>query len=266
VENQVDLPVIEVEKPKNATPVANQEIFVIPREAFNYVIVAMVFLIVGTLIGFGLAGANDAENRLLIQQVIAEMGGGSRNTTESTIQYVSVSTDDDPSIGPADAPVTIIEFADYECGFCRSFVAETLPQILTNYEGRVRYIFRDMPILGQTSVDAAIAAECADDQGRYWDYHNALFNNQQALGTEGVFVMLAQNVGIDVNTFNACLSAQTHLGEIVADQSDGSRAGVGGTPAFFINGRYVSGAQSYAVFASIIDQELARIEQGVTGS
>jgi protein-disulfide isomerase len=160
----------------------------------------------------------------------------------------------------------MIEFADFECSFCHRFVNETLPQILTNYEGRIHYVYRDMPILGQTSLDAAVAAECADDQGRFWDFHNALFNNQQALSTAGAFVTLAQNVGIDVNTFSACVSAQTHLGEVVSDQSDGTRAGIRGTPSFFINGRYVSGAQPYAVFASIIDQELARAEQGAASS
>jgi protein-disulfide isomerase len=267
LENISETPVVaESEKAKSdASTAANQEIFVLPREAFNYMVVAMVFLIIGTLIGFGLANANEAENRQLINQAISQAlasgsGAGAQTGADAAPQYLNVSVDDDPSIGASNALVTIIEFGDFHCGFCQRFETETLPQILANYEGRVRYVFRDMPILGQTSIDAAVAAECADDQGRFWEYHNTLFSNQQLLGPRETFISLAQNVGIDVNTFSSCLTANTHLGEVVSDQSEGQRLGLRGTPAFFINGRYVSGAQPYEVFASIIDQELARAQ------
>ncbi|MFN8372330.1 MAG: DsbA family protein [Anaerolineae bacterium] len=271
MENVTDTPITDIDKPKNEATAAapTQEIFVIPREAFNYVIVAMVFLIVGTLIGFGLANANEAENRAIISQAVAAAleSGGNIDTASgnNAVQYVDVSADNDPSIGAADAPVTIIEFGDFRCSFCRRFESETLPQIMANYEGRVRYVFRDMPILGQASLDAAVAAECANAQGRFWDYHNVLYNNQQLIGaTADVFSTMAQSVGLDINTFNACVSAQTTLGEVVADQSEGQRAGIQGTPTFFINGRYVSGAQPYEVFASIIDEELVRATESTT--
>ncbi|NWF71097.1 MAG: DsbA family protein [Chloroflexi bacterium] len=235
-----------------------QEIFVIPREAFNYVIVAIVFMIVGTLMGFALASANDEENRRLISDAVQAAIAAGGGVAGGAPEVFAVSVDDDPSIGPADAPVTMIEFSDFRCPYCSRFETQTLNQILTNYDGRIRYVYRDMAILGDASVNAALAAECADDQGRFWDYHGLLFSNQQITTSTDGLLSLAQGAGLDMNTFTTCLNNRTHLGEIVADQSDGQRVGVRGTPAFFINGRFVSGAQPYEVFASIIDQELAR--------
>lgn len=249
-----------------ASPYADPgAVLVIPRVMVNYVIIAIVFFALGAgiaaLASNAIFSANSAENQALIQRSVAaavEASGGQQQARGlQPGQRYDVSTDNDPSRGPEDAPVTIVEFSDFRCPYCGRFVAETLDPLLANYAGKVRMVYRDFPILGQESLVAALAGECMNDQGKFWEFHNLTFSNQQSLSREQ-FISYAQQLGIDVPRFTTCLDNQEFLDEIRADATYAQNLGVTGTPAFFINGTFVSGAQPYEVFASIIDQELAK--------
>lgn len=170
-------------------------------------------------------------------------------------QPVDVSADDDPATGPQDAPVLIIEFADFTCPYCARFAQETAPQLLEMYAGQVRFVFRDAPILSTMSSQAAMASECADDQGRYWEYHDLLFANQRSLSRD-LFLSLAAQLELDVDTFTTCLDEETHLAEVEADLQDAIDTGLTGVPTLFINGRRVIGAQPLNVFRQVIDAQL----------
>lgn len=168
---------------------------------------------------------------------------------------VEVSADDDPSQGPAEAPVTIIEFTDYQCPFC-SRVRPTLKKIRDIYGDKVRYVLRDFPLSFHKEADkAAQAATCAGDQGKYWDYSDILWKNQRALG-ESKLKEYSKQIQLDQAKFEECLDSNRYAAEVRKDMSDGSRVGVTGTPAFFINGQNLSGAQPFEAFKEVIDAEL----------
>jgi len=170
---------------------------------------------------------------------------------------VAASVDDDPAWGPEDAPVTIIEFSDFQCPFCSRFFVQTYPQIKQEYEGQVRFVYRDFPLtsIHENAQKAGEAAECADEQGKFWDYHDTLFNNNSALD-DASLKSYASQVGLDTATFNQCLDSGKYTEEVQKDYQEGISYGVTGTPAFFINGVTVIGAQPYANFKAAIDAAL----------
>jgi len=181
--------------------------------------------------------------------------------------------DDDPVKGNPDATVTIVEFSDFQCPFCKRFHETTLPLILENYvdTGKVKFVYRDFPIAGlhpNGAFPTALAAECADEQGMFWEYHDKLFQTQknwERLAAENIVNELktfAVELGLDTNQFNDCLNSGKYLDEVNNDLQDGSSYGVTGTPGFFIGSEEmgyikVSGAQPYSVFQSVLDQMLA---------
>ena len=167
--------------------------------------------------------------------------------------------------GDEDAPVTIIEFSDYQCPFCLRHFEQTMPQIVENYidTGKVRYIFKDFPItsIHPQAPKAAETAECAGDQGQYWAMHDRLFQGQQADWNQNpdavtIFKSYAAELKLDTETFDACLDSDKYAAEVASDLDEGVRAGVTGTPAFFINGQFISGAQPFEVFQQILDAQL----------
>ena len=170
-----------------------------------------------------------------------------------------VSVDDDAVLGKSDAPVTMIEFTDYQCPFCERHFTQTYPQIKKDYvdTGKVKLVVRDFPLsFHENAQKAAEAAECAGEQNKYWEMHDKLFQNQQALDVASLKTY-AQQIGLNTAKFNSCLDSGQMASEIRKDMTDGQSYGVQGTPAFFINGKLVSGAQPYAAFKSAIDAELA---------
>lgn len=243
-------------------------VIVISRVIFNYIVIAIVFFTLGAVISgaavSGLFNANSAENSALVksaaQAVAAAAGSGQQAAGLVQGNTYQVSADDDPFRGAADAPVTIVEFSDFHCGFCGRFAAETLDPLLKNYEGKVRLVYRDYPFQTQGSLVAALAGQCMNDQGKFWEFHDLTFKNQQAL-TREQFITYAQQLDADVTTFTQCLDSQQHLSEVGKDVSEAQALGVNGTPAFFVNGRFISGAQAYSVFAGFIDEELRKLEQ-----
>jgi len=175
-----------------------------------------------------------------------------------TVGIIQVSADDDPAIGPEDAPVLIVEFSDYQCPFCARSALETFPQILETYEGKIRLVFRDFPLtsIHSNAQKAAEAAECADDQGQFWAYHDILFQNQQALDLDSLKAY-AQQLGLDTDAFNECLDSGQYASEVQNDLAQGQSYGVTATPTFFVNGRLLRGAQPFSAFRVAIERELA---------
>jgi protein-disulfide isomerase len=173
------------------------------------------------------------------------------------VQRVTVSTEDDPSIGPEDAPVTIVEFSDYQCPYCQVWYQRTFDQLMTNYPGLIRFVYRDLTLPSHPeAIPAAEAAQCAGDQGAYWKFHDSLFSGQYILGRAG-YDQIASDLGLDATSFEACLDDHRYLAEIKEDTSDATRAGLSGTPSFVINGRILIGALPFEDFKAIIDEELA---------
>lgn len=184
-------------------------------------------------------------------------------------QEVVVSINDDPVKGDMNAPITIIEFSDYQCPFCGRFYKTILPDIEKEYitTGKVRYVFRDFPLeFHKQAPKASEAANCAGDQGKYWEMHDKLFENQNNLMVDKL-KQYATEIGVDSNSFNACLDSGKYASEIEADVADGTKAGVSGTPSFFIGksqgkskeitGKKVVGARPFPSFKQVIDQLLA---------
>ena len=172
-------------------------------------------------------------------------------------QRVNVSTDGDPSIGPADAPITIVEFSDYQCPYCQAWYQQTFDQLMANYPDKIRFVYRDLPLPGHPeSLPAAEAANCAGEQGAYWKFHNDLFSGQYSLG-RAAYEQYASDLGLDTAAFTACLDDHRYQAEVKADYADAVRIGLNGTPSFVINGRILVGALPFEQFKAIIDEELA---------
>jgi protein-disulfide isomerase len=162
-----------------------------------------------------------------------------------------------PAKGPANAPVTIVEFSDFQCPFCSRLIP-TMKQVEEKYGDKVRVVFRQYPLpFHQNAQKAAEASLCAADQNKFWELHDAMFANQQALAVEQLKAK-ATELGLKADEFNSCLDSGKHAGTVQADMKEGSAAGVNGTPAMFINGRFISGAVPLEQITSVIDDELRR--------
>jgi len=177
-------------------------------------------------------------------------------------------TDDDPVMGDKDAPVTIVEWSDFECPFCRRFFNDTLPTLKEKYidTGKVKFVYRDFPLsFHKDALPAALAANCAREQGNdetFFAYHDLIFNGENKLGQGTVDIpeeslkAYALQLGLNTDRFNECLSSQKYADEVQKDFADGQSVGVRGTPAFLVNGQMVSGAQPFSAFEQIIEAEL----------
>ncbi len=162
-----------------------------------------------------------------------------------------------PSKGPAAAPVTIVEFSDFQCPYC-SKAEETVTKVMKSYDGKVRVVFRDFPLPFHPQAEkAAEAAHCAGDQGKYWEMHEKLFANQKALEPPAL-KGYAKDLSLDQGKFDKCLDSGDKAKVVDSNRKAGEKVGVTGTPAFFVNGYQLSGAQPFEEFKSLIDSELAR--------
>jgi len=162
-----------------------------------------------------------------------------------------------PSIGPADAPVQLVEWSDYQCPFCKR-AHPTVEQVISEYKDKVRFVYLDYPLpFHQQAMPASQAAHCALDQGKFWEYHRNLMMVAGDL-SEADLSKRASDLGLDGTAFTACLGSKKHDTTIQSYASDGAAVGVTGTPAFFINGRSLVGAQPIEQFRTVINEELTR--------
>jgi protein-disulfide isomerase len=166
-----------------------------------------------------------------------------------------VSAANSPAKGSANAPIEMIEFSDFQCPFCLR-ADPTVRQVLSTYGDRIRFVYRHYPLPNHPNArPAAEAAACAGEQGKFWAYHDHLFANPTKL-SDADLKQSAAELGLNAAQFNACIDTHKLKAQVDADIKDGEAAGVNGTPAFFINGRLISGAQPYDVFKKTIDEEL----------
>jgi protein-disulfide isomerase len=173
-------------------------------------------------------------------------------------QRVDIPIDrNDPVLGTEDAPITIIEFADFQCPYCQRHVLETYPLLLEDFGDQIRYVYKDFPLtrIHAQALPAALAAQCAQEQGMFWEYHDLLFSGRMELGDEA-YLAYADELGMDAATFSACYEEGRYTDLVQADYDLAVQLGVNATPTFFVNGIRVVGAQPYSVFANLIEYEL----------
>lgn len=201
-------------------------------------------LIVGTMLvtsGYSIAGQSQ--------------GSVSREDLVSAVERDSGS-----NVGAADASVVIVAFSDYQCGYCRQFWRETFPQIKEGYirTGRVRLVHRHLAILGEASVRAAQAASCAENQGKFWEYHESLFKNSSPFAfTSARLKQYAGDLKLDERMFSACLDSKKSAQRVEAETILGRALGATGTPTFLLNGQLLIGAYPFATYQQALDGLLA---------
>ena len=241
----------------------SDEVIVMSKVTFNYIIIAITFLVVGIAIGlFGLNGekANTSaviDEDQLREVLVSVLNDSNLNLGGGTASDRFALVDDDPYMGEEDAPIVIVEFSDFFCTFCKRHFDQTFIPLLENYGQYIRYVYRDYAQLTPESQPAAIAAQCANEQGAFWDFHNDFFNNQQALGRD-FYIATAEKFGLNIEDYTACLDDNRYFDEVQIDLLDGQLEGVRGTPGFFVNGQFLSGAQPYQLFERLIQKELTQ--------
>ena len=184
---------------------------------------------------------------------------------------LKISADNDPIIGNSNAPITIIEFSDFQCPFCAKFHIQTLPKIIDEYikEGTVKLVFRDFPIqsIHSNALPASLAAECANEQGKFKEMHDKLFDKQNEWNNKNIdnviilFNQYALEIGLEEEKFDSCLRNGKYVEEIQKDLNDGRTYGISGTPGFFIGNDKIGfvelkGAQPFESFKKVIDSQL----------
>lgn len=180
-----------------------------------------------------------------------------QNTNSGTI--IKPTIDDDPSVGPKEAKVVVIEFGDFQCPYCKE-EAPIIRKIMEKYKDKVLFVFRDFPLPGHGAAQkAGEAAECADEEGLFWYYHDTLFLNQDKLDKEENLVLLAEELGMDKTKFSECLNSGRYEKEVKKDFQDGILAGVKGTPTFFINGQLIAGVVSEEFWTKTLDYLLENL-------
>ncbi len=222
---------------------SDQHLYSLPRPKPWYKKWWGVFIIIVLAIGLIFTTA-------VVLQVRNDLKNLPKTQSADTIDVV---TTDDLTIGPPNAPITIVEFGDFNCPYCRQSFP-VMKQLLKEYAGKIRFIYRDLPILSQSSFDYALAVECAQDQGQAfgWAMHDLLFVNQGAV-PEDFSTIYSQQLSLDAAKFSTCFNQRQYLDEIRADMIEGRKAGALATPTFFINGHKVSGHQSIDSWRSAIN-------------
>jgi protein-disulfide isomerase len=174
-------------------------------------------------------------------------------------QLRQVSEDNDAVLGDENAPITIVEFSDFQCPYCSKFYYNTLPKLKKEYidPGKAKLVYRDFPLtrIHAMAVSASEAAECVREQGgdsSYFNFHDKIFENQQSLSRDNL-IKWAEDLGYDIEN---CLTTSKYRNEVLKDLKDGIDKGVQGTPTFFINGKKLVGAQPFSAFKQVIEQEL----------
>ena len=266
--------------PKNAPSDLKQKVETEPtskRTYFYAVLIALAFLL-GLGTGYLFWGIDEGSEQPQIaeaspqmltaqaprplEQTNAEGDMPTPNSAQPTgtprVHRYDVTTSNNPALGPENAPITIIEFSDYECPYCKQFNTEVLPRLMEEYGDKIRFVYRDFPLanIHKNAVQAAEAANCAGEQGAYWAYNEKLFSGEFTLG-EDAYQKYAEQLGLDTNRFDKCLSSGEQEDEVMADFSYAFQLGVRVTPTFFLNGIPIVGPQPFDIFKQIIDKELA---------
>jgi protein-disulfide isomerase len=200
----------------------------------------------------------DQERSRMMDKFLAKLKKDYNVATYLEPSRAKLPTDGHPTKGPAAAPVTIVEFSDFECPYCGGLFP-TLKQVEKNYQDKIRIVYLQFPLtqIHPNAQKAAEASLCANEQNQFWAMHDAMFSEQSALGVEAL-KQKAVKLALDPAKFNSCLDTGKYAATIRADIAEGVKVGVNGTPALFINGRFLNGNQPYEEIAKLIEDELSR--------
>ena len=251
----VEEPVIEPEFIEE--PVIEQEDTITFKRSHFYSVLTVFAFAVGVLLGYVVWGFDSGKET----PVVAAQAGGpvveAPVTQEPQFVRYEVASEGFPSIGPENAPITIVEFSDYQCPFCRRWHEDVYQPLLNAYPGKIKLVYRQLPLtsIHPDAFPAAEAAMCAGDQNAYWPFHDKLFSND-SLGS-AAYTQYAQDLALDMTAFESCITERKYQEAVQADLDFAVNLGVRSTPTFFINGLAVVGAQPLDVFKQVIDKELA---------
>ena len=233
--------------------------------AIAAVSVLLVFFVLGSDFGQDLKkDAKTQENDDIVKGIKV-----TQENSDNKIKLSIFTDNGSPTLGSASAPITIVEFGDYQCFYCNRFFHTTEPDIMKNYieTGKAKMIFKDFTIIGQDSINAAHAAHCADEEGKFWEYHDVLYNNwtgeNNGWASAENLAKFAKQIDLDENAFYSCMTDGRYNELIKASNSDARTLGLTGTPGFFIISpdntiARVSGAQPYDVFEEILTNKLEK--------
>ena len=247
---------LEAEIAKRVKPVTDAEVAAFYKENINQMQGRTLEQIAPTITRY-LTDQVRAQARTAAISDLRKAGPAIRVSLEAPRLTLAVSPSN-PSVGSASAPITLIEFSDYQCPYCGR-VEPTLKRLRAAYGDKIRFVWKDFPLtqIHPQAFKAGEAAHCAGDQGKYWELHDVLFNKQSELQLDDL-KRHALTLGLNVDAFNQCLDSSKHAERVRDGVAEGGQVGVNSTPTIFINGRRFSGAQPYEVFAAAIDEELAR--------
>ena len=254
-------PVIEYDDEEEVTqdPEDTEGFITFKKSHFYSVLVVLAFAI-GLFVGYVAWGRGTtvtaAAPVAAAQQPSGQVVEAPQPTKSAYTRY-DIPIEGHPSLGPDDAKIVIVEFSDFQCPFCRRFHDETYRALLDAYPGQIRFVYRNLPLtsIHPNAMPAAVASLCANDQNAFWDFHEKLFSSETL--DEATYIQYAVDLGLNVETFTACLSSGSHDAEIKADMDFSLGLGVQSTPTFFVNGLAIVGAQPLASFQQLIDKELA---------
>ena len=255
----------------------NNEKISVKKSTFNGLLVGIIILVGITAFFAGSYTSNLNSNQISTSDLDEAMAKldlkllQNQLPTKQAAEPVKISMDDDPIIGNPDAPITIVEFSDFQCPFCARFHTQTLPLLLEEYieQDKVKIVFRDFPIqsIHPNALPASIAAECANDQNKFREMHDVLFEKQNSWNRVetndalSLFSQYASDMELDQEIFDSCLTSGKHIPEIQNDLNDGRDYGVSGTPGFFVGNDQIGfvelkGAQPFESFKKVIDAQL----------
>lgn len=219
-------------------------------------VVAIISLVLNIILVSKLP-SQDATTKNAVAEVPTQPTPAKPTPKPDIVQTFTV-TKDDHVRGDFNAPITLVEFSDFECPYCEKH-APTLDKILADYKGKVRLVFKSFPLsFHENGQKASESAECASEQGKFWEMHDILFKNQPSGFSTDKFKKWARDIGLNGGQFDNCLDTDKYADKVNADVAEGSQKGVEGTPATFVNGTLVSGAVPYAQFKAMIDGILAK--------
>ena len=233
-------------------PTSADETVTFKRSHFYAIMVVFSFA-VGILVGYVAWGRNAVP-----QQVAAAPAETANPDADPTYTRYDIPTEGFPSLGPEDAPITLVEFSDYQCPYCKRWHDEVYQQLLAAYPGQIRFVYRQFPLtsIHPDAMSAAIASMCAEDQDSFWQFHDKLFSDEYGLGRDA-FTKYAADLGLNTSAFETCLNSGKFDDFIQQDMNFSLNLGIRSTPTFFVNGLAVVGAQPLDVFKKVIDKELA---------
>jgi len=247
-------PVIQPQESPEVTPLLMQEDTLTFKRSHFYAVVTVLAFAAGVLLGYVVWGGSSPAGAGTAQTVNPSSNAVA---AQAEVKRYDIPTDNAYAIGPADAPITIIEFSDYQCPFCRRWHDEVYEPLLAAYPGKIRLVYRNFPLtsIHPDAQSAAEAAMCAGEQDVYWPFHEKLFSSE-SLGSS-TYLQYARDLGLNMTSFEACLSDRKYQQAVQTDSDFAINLGIRSTPTFFINGLAVVGAQPLDVFKQVIDKELS---------